>query len=311
MISEPIQKAITIAGRRFHRMSSDNELNWSEEKQHMITLLNRNPKLKHATADSLGECLLQAGAMGLTLNPLKAHCYIIPRKSRKRRNGESDTEYNNVPVYAYTSPSYRGLLHIPISSGSLRYARAQVVYKNDLFVYRGPDREVEYELKTHSFAEKDAIGVYATGKIKSGETLSEYMPREIVLKIRALSDNSNGLMWAADKLWTEGWKKAALRRFYKTIPDTSPALERALDVLNSHEGATIIDQPTETSEKTTELITKEQITSLSQILSGFNDPSRQLDRLAATFGFTEIKGLPAGLFDEAKQKLESSIKKED
>lgn len=233
-----LEDAITRVGKRFSRVRADDSLAFAKEKQYVLSLLKRTPGLRIATPDSIHDAMLQAGSMGLSLNPTVGHCYLIPRKARRRYDGESKADYDKVPAIAYASPSYRGLIHLSVSTGAVRFARAEVVYAQDKFIYRGPHHDVEYELKTAHSAqlEKNAVSVFAVCRTLEGDYLTEQMPRDTVLRIRRMSEIPNSIMWHQDKLWTEGWKKAVLRRLYKTMPTAPVALTNAVDALNRFEG---------------------------------------------------------------------------
>ena len=93
----------------YARILKGTDLKWSAEKQFFAAVI-RQPKVRDATPESIHDAGLQCAAMGLSWNPQRKHVYMIPRKARKRRQGESDTEYNKVPLIAYASPSYMGLM---------------------------------------------------------------------------------------------------------------------------------------------------------------------------------------------------------
>lgn len=314
-----IDEAIQQASRRFSGVRTDKELKFAQEKLHVLSLLKRTPKLRECTPESIYDAMLQAASMGLTLNPTVGHCYIIPRKMRKKKDGESWDKYKEVPSFAYASPSYRGLIHIPVASGAVRFARAEVVFKNDEFGYLGPHHDVEYRLNTShdQQIENNAVEVFAVAKTSHGDHLSEHMPREIVQRIRNMSEMPNSIMWHPDKLWTEGWKKAVLRRLYKTLPNAPVALATAMEVLNQYEGldpANLKKQELtgSTAPEALVLLNNDQINSL---YAAFTDAgkeeaytTRQLGRLAKTYGLNEIASLPAAKFDEALEKITTGLK---
>ena len=314
------EDAVKAAGYRFSKIRSDDNITFAQEKMHVLALIKKSRDLKKALPDSIYDALLQAASMGLSFNPTLAHCYLIPRRMRRRRDGESKSDYETVPFLAYASPSYRGLIHIPVAAGAIRFARAEVIYKDDHFKYFGPHHDVEYELKTSPDCqtEANAVGVFAAAKTIHGDPLSEYMPRDTVMKIKAMSEMKNSMMWNPEKFWTEGWKKAALRRFYKTLPNAPLALNHALEVLNTNEG---IDPANMQHQQTTGapapeaivLIEEDQVNTLHAMLieagkdSTFAD--RQLKRLAMTYNVDEISQLPVAKFSEALEKLKAGVER--
>lgn len=314
-----IDDAVRQAGRRFSKIRAVDDLTFAEEKMHVQALIKRNKDLKNAMPDTIYDAMLQAASMGLSFNPTLAHCYLITRRMRKRRQGESDAEYAKVPTIAYATPSYRGLIHIPVAAGAIRFARAEVIYKDDHFVYRGPHHDVEYELKTPHTAqiEKNAVGVFAVAKTIHGDYLSEHVPRETVQRIRRMSDMPNSVMYHPDKLWTEGWKKISLRRLYKTMPNAPMAMSAALETLNTHEGLdpANLQRQEETGSPAPEalvLINDEHVNTLHSTVveSGrtAEDADRWLSRLAKTYELEKIEELPVAKFDEAMQKIQQGVK---
>lgn len=302
--------------KRYHSAAAVDELRWSTEKQHFLAVIGKSKDLKQATPDSLRDAALQAASMGLSFNPLRQHVYLIPRRARKKRQGESDADYDNVPVIAGASPSYRGLSHIATSGGGIaRFLRAEIVYKKDFFVYKGPADKPEHKAciddpKAQEY--NQALGVYALCKTKEGDWLCEWVNRETVLKIRARSDFPNSLMWKEDALWTEGWKKAAIRRLCKTIPQSDPRMDAAMQVMNQHEGM-LMDEPQDITPEVVQVITDQQATELDALLedAGIEGEAKKtwLSRAAfATSGVKTIQELPAAKFTEAKDKLKEGLK---
>ncbi len=314
-----VDQAIVKVGRRFSRIRAVADLTFAQEKLHVLALIKRDRSLREARPDTIHDAMLQAASMGLSYNPTLGHCYMIGRRARKRQQGEPDQEYKkSVAIIAYASPSYRGLIHIPVMAGAIRFARAEVVYDTDHLVYRGPHHDVEYELKTtHTrMVERNAVGVFAIARIPQGDYLSEYMPRETVLRIRGMSELPNSAMWHPDKLWTEGWKKAVLRRLYKTLPNAPVTLTTAMDVLNEHEGLDPVNlrRQEATGEPAPEavvLVNEEQITALHAVITdagGSGDyADKQLIRLAATYEVNAITDLPVSKFTEALEKVRRGL----
>lgn len=313
-----LDDAVVEAGRRFSKVRAVDGLAFAQEKMHVLALVKRTRSLRDARPDSIYDAMLQAASMGLSLNPTLGHCYLITRRMRRKRQGESDQEYAKVPTIAYATPSYRGLIHIPVAAGAVRFARAEVVYSVDKFVYRGPHHDVEYEMKTPhgQQTEGNAVGVFAVARTSHGDYLTEWMPRDTVQRIRKMSDMPNSTMWHPDKLWTEGWKKSVLRRLYKTLPDAPVGLTAAMDVLNSNEGldpANLRHQE-ETGTAAPQalvMVDENQVNELHSMIieAGKDDDfaNRQLGRLALTYGTESISELPAAKFDEAREKLKRGL----
>lgn len=272
----------------------------------MLGLIGQNKGLRQATPETIGQAMLQAAAMGLSLNPSLGYCYLIPRRARKRRQGETEEQYAQVPTIAYATPSYRGLSDVCQRSGKVAWIRAEAVFSADRFVYRGPAEKPEHvpSLKPSERMEKHATGVYALARLENGDFLCEYLDRDTVQRIRKMSEFSGSTMWHPDKLWTEGWKKAAIRRLTKTLPK-SPAIDVAIEQLNTFEGAAV-----EEDGEPEICIADEDVMALHALLTdkGLEEQAdRWLDRLARRFGVNAIKDLPASRLEPARQALVDAL----
>ena len=95
MAEVDLAHALITASRDYHRVKRGDELKWAQEKMFVMQLISDTPKLRECTPTSLASAVLQAGAMGLSLNPLEKHVYLIPRAR-----------------VATASPSYRGMIHL-------------------------------------------------------------------------------------------------------------------------------------------------------------------------------------------------------
>lgn len=320
MNNTEIAKVCKAVAPRYHGVTPDKKLKWATEKVHAMTVIRGSRQLKEADPVSLETAILQAGSIGLTLNPTVGHCYLIPRKARKRRQGESDAEYKKVSTFAYASPSYRGLSHLAVAAGAVRFIQAEVIFKDDLFRYFGPHEKPDYEATLTNPAgrvEKNCTGVFALAKTKDGDYLSEYVDRLTIDKIRKMSENPNGIMWDPNKMWTEGFKKAAIRRLFKTLPSSAPTIDTAIGLLNQHEGATANDNQDHPKEHPQEheidavvLLSDDQCLKLHAHLTDNgltgSDADRWLLKLAKRFGVADYKNIPADNFKDAMDVLKGA-----
>ena len=307
-----IDKVCKSVAPRYRHVSPVDALHWSTEKQHVMTVINRSKDLRQATEQSLHDAVLQSASMGLSLNPSQHHCYLIPRRARKRKQGESEKSYlDNVPIIAYASPSYRGLSHLATSSGAVSFIRAEIVFKDDVFDYFGPHEKPKYignSIKSARRSEPDAIGVFAIAKTQQGDFLTEFIDRATVQKIRKMSEMPNGTMWNPEKLWSEGWKKAAVRRLYKTLPDSSPMLDYAIDHLNEYEGLSQQEKEVEA----VQVLSEDQALNINTLLDDHKiigeQKTKWLVRIATRFGVADYKQIPAADYNEAYKIIETALK---
>lgn len=291
-----IDKALKSAAPRYRHVAGDG-LHWAQERQHAVARIRANKDLRAATEESLTAAVLQAGSMGLTLNPVRDHCYLIPRKAR--RNDP------NAPIIAYASPSYKGLSWLAQEAGDVRWMRAEVVFKADRFRYLGPAERPRHEptLDSRQRREADAIGVYAMAKTADGDVLTEFVDRETVQKIRRMSEVPNSTMWSPDKLWTEGWKKAAIRRLFKTLPSSHSAhIQAAQEQLNRYEGAAAFEDVPEPppDEGGTLCLSDDQFADLDTLIRD-TGISRQV--VLDAYGVQRLEDLPAVQYESCRARL--------
>ena len=292
--------------RDYARLRANDNLHFSQEKEFFLAQVKRNKDLQRAIPDSLAEAFRQAASIGLSFNPLLGHVYLIPRKARR-----NDPE---APIIAYASPGYRGLIHLAILGGAIKWARAEVVYERDHFRYFGPTKEPEFiaggASSVNSLMVKRGakVGVFCHAKTVDGDDLCDMMDAAAVARIRNKSEMPDSLMWTTFE--EEGWKKAILRRASKTWPHTANAavFQRAVEILNDNEGLAI---PGEELPEVQRVIDPEQINQLHSMLIESGAASEVaadwLKKLAKLFGCAEIKDLPIDRFEDARSRLREKI----
>jgi recombinational DNA repair protein RecT len=308
-----LEKAVLTPqlARLYSRIKANENLHFAQEKIFFLDMLHRSAQegrdfgIHNATPESLSEAFRQAASIGLSFNPQLGHVYLIPRKAKK-----NDPKS---PLIAYASPGYRGLLHLAVLGGAIKYGRAEVVYERDHFRYFGPTTAPEFisggSATVNSLTVKRGakVGVFCHAKTIDGDDLCDMMDAAAIAKVRNKSEMKDGLMWTTFE--EEGWKKAILRRASKTWPRaaSSALLQRAVEILNDNEG---IAMPGDEPPDVVKLISDEQINNLHATLTeaGATNADKWLEALARLFGCAVIADLPADRFDEAKIRLADKIK---
>lgn len=97
----------------------------------------------------------------------------------------------------------------------------QVVYKNDKFEYWTDELGQHINHKPDILGitgnpRGDMIGAYSIAKTSDGFTHIEIMSKDEIEKVKAKSNNKDGLMWK--EFPDEGAKKSVIRRGYKWLP---------------------------------------------------------------------------------------------
>lgn len=224
------------------------DMRWRHERAFFEAQIKRDWKVARAverrvpdTIESLKLAARECASMGLTMSPTAQLVYFIPRGKHKGSEIQIVT----------ASPSYRGLSYIATHYANAEIVASEVVYADDRFRYLGPLTMPEHEptLDNRKRNEQFAIGAYALVKFRTGTIRCEYVDAPTILRIRQLSEFPNALMWTT--LWTEGWRKVAMRRISKTAMNSAPRMLAATDVMNRNEGIILPDHSQPPSERVT------------------------------------------------------------
>ncbi len=221
----PWQSAIQSARERFEKnadlVSYDRESIFAMQAimktDYAMGIANKNPT-------SVKMAMINVASTGLTLNPANGYAYLVPRDNA-----------------IHLDISYKGLIKIATDTGAVRWARAELVYESDTFVYHGPALSPEH--RSEPFKERgEAVGAYCIAKTSDGDILTEIMPRDEIEKIRSKSTAFTRGKEGSKGPWEEWFdqmaKKAVIKRASKTWPYTerSDVLSHAIEIANASEG---------------------------------------------------------------------------
>jgi len=220
----PYQAAIQRAKDRFGKVAAQT-VNYDRESIFAMQALmktdfamqtaNRNPNSVHLA-------MINVASTGLTLNPANGYAYLVPRDGA-----------------IVLDISYKGLIKIATDTGSVEWARADVVYEADTFLYRGPAAAPEHMADPFKRDRGEIVGVYCIARTKQGDVLTEVMDREELEKIRG---KSQAYVKQKKGPWVEWFeqmcKKAVIKRASKTWPytDQNDRIGSAIEIANASEG---------------------------------------------------------------------------
>ena len=221
---KPWEAAIQSARERFEKNADIDLVTYDRESifamqaimktDYAMGIANKNPT-------SVKMAMINVASTGLTLNPANGYAYLVPRDNA-----------------IHLDISYKGLIKIATDTGAVRWARAELVYEADTFVYHGPATAPDH--RSEPFKERgEAVGAYCIAKTSDGDILTEIMPRDEIEKIR-----SKSMAYAKSKSgpWAEWFdqmaKKSVIKRASKTWPYTSRSdvLSHAIEIANASEG---------------------------------------------------------------------------
>ena len=200
--------------------------------------------------NSLRNAIINVASIGLSLNPAMQYAYLVPRDGG-----------------VCLDISYKGLIKLATDTGSMLWVRADLVYKNDTFKYRGPAMAPEHIADVLSDQRGEFAGVYCIAKTVDGDILTEFMTAKEVHQIRDTS-----MAWVKQKKgpWKDWFgemaKKSIIKRASKTWPrsDKNDRLAQAVQVINEHEGIDF-DQ----DKQGPELISESQIADLMLVIEEY------------------------------------------
>lgn len=173
---------------------------------------------------SLVNAIVNIGAIGISLNPAEKEAYLVPR------NGAVCLDI-----------SYVGLMRLATDTGQIAWVQSDIVYEKDHFRMVGLDKQPEHHFNAFDKSRGEAVGVYVTAKLASGDYLTDTMTTE---EINVIRDNSQGHIAfmskkARSSIWNDHWgemaKKTVVKRASKYWPK-SERLDQAIYHLNTDAG---------------------------------------------------------------------------
>lgn len=232
-MTHEIELLVQDTRNQFESVLVDKTMSFDREAEFAIQAIFKsdyNLKLARNNQQSVRDAMSRVAAMGLTLNPEMKLAYLAPRENKLQ-----------------LIVSYMGLVHVAIDSGVVRFARAELVYANDVFELNGVDKE-----PTHKFppfakpgARGELVGAYCVAKTAHGDYLTDWMVIEDIWKIRERSDSWKAHVkegkkspWATDE--SEMIKKTVIKRAYKLWPKAEGSnperLAHVIDHMNTNTG---------------------------------------------------------------------------
>ena len=191
-----------------------------ENNSYLMTIASGNPV-------SLKNAILNISSIGLSLNPVLKYAYLVPRKGK-----------------ICLDPSYIGLTHLAVETGSIRFVQAHLVYENDSFAFEGVGKIPTHKFDPFSEDRGRIKGVYCVAKTSDGDHLVSMMSKKEVDDIRDRSegwkayqkDKSKLCPWVTD--YSEMTKKTIIKQASKLWPksERTVRLDHAVMIENENNG---------------------------------------------------------------------------
>jgi len=212
--------------------SEDNALKFMSAVMHSI---QKTPKLLQCDQESLLGAFMECATVNLYPGGPSGECYVLPYK----------TKYG---MKAQFQLGYKGVRTIGYRAGVLRLG-AEVVYDNDQFQrFLGTNPRIEHIPASGDRGEP--VGAYAWAEVTKGNTISEYMTKDQIMAIKAMSPggNTDYSPWSGKndpQLWM--WKKTVFKQLGKMLPSDDKGA-RAIMLDNISERGGYIESETEVVE---------------------------------------------------------------
>lgn len=235
-----IKQTLEVVEQRFNDIKP-NEMNYMAEYGFAVQHLKANNYLMSAAmanVQSLQQAMVNIAAIGLSLNPAEKHAYLIPR-SVKAENNRWETRI-------FLEPSYMGLIKLATNTGSIEWAQARIVHKDDTFKDNGVGNAPTHEYNAFAQDRGAIVGVYCVAKTKTGDHLTTIMT---VHEINDIRDRSEAWKKHKSGPWKTDYKqmamKSVIRNAFKTWPrtDENLRLAAAVNLSNKNEGLEDIQPP--------------------------------------------------------------------
>lgn len=206
---------------------------YNKEILFAIQAFRNNDTLQKCDEQSIKNAIINVALTGATLNPALQEAFLIPRK------GKCCLDF-----------SYRGLIGIACSHGSVKDMSAQVVYTWDDFDYAmGSQPFLRYKMCLNPPVDMDAIAkdpvkiwdhvvcAFSTATLLDGSVNFVILPKYKLWKIYQTSEGKDNakMPW---RTWPEEQiRKTVIKYHSKTLPkQANEQLATAVQVLNEHEG---------------------------------------------------------------------------
>ena len=226
----------------FNRVAVDTTINFAREAEFAIQQITKSDsamKLALSNQQSVRDAVTNVSAIGISLNPARKQAYLVPM------DGAIQLQM-----------SYMGLLDLAVASGSIRWGKANLVHKRDVFRLNGFDAAPTHDYEPFGKDRGAIIGVYVVAKTADGDYLTDHMSIDEVYEIRnrttawkAWVSKGKRNPWVTDE--GEMIKKTVIKRAAKTWPRTE-RLDRAVHMLNTDGGEGLdvaVDKPQAAQEK--------------------------------------------------------------
>jgi len=289
-------QSIGKAKQRFKAIAkvADAGMVWERESIFALQAIEKSDYLQKCAPNSFRDAILNVASIGLSLNPAEKLAYLVPRDGT-----------------AVLDVSYQGLLKLATDTGSVMWAKVELVYEQDEFDYKGMNEMPFHKPRDPFKTTRGKLrGAFCAARLSNNELLIEMMGVDEIHKIREKSkaySRKKGGKPAPSGPWVTWYeemvKKTVMKRAYKSWPK-SQRMAEAIDVLNHHEGIDFdITPAADITEESVLLVNEEQLTKLNGLIK---DSHVDISKIYKAFSIGKIEDLPNEKFEECKARLVSA-----
>src|SRR5690606_8490879 len=163
---ETVQGLILNTEQSFNSVLVDKSLSFQREAEFAIQIVTGNDYLAGVAVkapQTLIDAVTNVAAIGISLNPAKKHAYLVPRKGK-----------------VCLDISYMGLMDLAMQSGSIKWAKAELVYERDEFEIVTVDKPPVHKRNPFNADRGEMVGVYVVAKTADGDYLTDTMTKSEV-----------------------------------------------------------------------------------------------------------------------------------
>lgn len=216
--------AVSKAKDRFIKQAAlHGSVEWDSEASYIRQAFQSSPQLRACTQASIVNAIELIGSIGISTSPLDKLAFL---QATNVKLSAKDVKPEVWEAHATLKIQFTGLIKIAVDSGAAKYIRADVVRAGDSFAYNGPASKPDFRVENPFSPERaEVIGAFAEAQDLDGTTYCEILRLEELAAIKKASKTGTYGPWV--DFVAEMYKKAAIRRLYKTIPKNNARLRAA------------------------------------------------------------------------------------
>ena len=221
-----LESIIGSVALTFGQVSVDKSIDFRRESEFALQVLYASEYARGIAMknpQSVRDAVTNIAAIGITLNPAKKQAYLVPRDGK-----------------ICLDISAAGMLELAVSSGSIMWAKTELVRQSDAFSLNGYDKPPTHSYNPFGTDRGDVVGAYSVAKTRDGDYLTETMT---IAEMHAIRDRSSSWKAWIEKKKKNPWvtdegemlRKTIQKRAAKGWPK-SDRLDQAIHYLNTDGG---------------------------------------------------------------------------